>query len=128
MNVWHAIGNLASDPELRSIPSGTQVCNFTVAVNRKYKGKDETIFMPCEAWGKKGEVIHKYFEKGKPIAITGELRQEYWESDGVRRTRIKTTVNDFYFLPKNGGSSSSKATQTNNDTNMVASSDDEIPF
>lgn len=75
MNECHFGGNLTREPELR--PAGSsQVCKFGIAVNRPIKGEGEALFLTCEAWAKGGETIAKYFKKGDPIIVIGELRQD----------------------------------------------------
>lgn len=78
MNKVHLIGRLTSDPELRQTQSGIATCRFTVAVNRKFKNKQtgeyEADFISCMAWRQTAEFISRYWNKGKMIAISGELR------------------------------------------------------
>ena len=104
MNQVTLLGNLARDPELRNIASGSAVCNFTVAVNRKWteKGgekKEEVSFIDCQAWGKTAETISQYFGKGKPIIVVGRLKQSTWEKDGQKHSKIGVVVESFHFLP-----------------------------
>lgn len=78
MNNVQLIGRLTADPELRQTQSGVSVCRFTVAVNRKFKNKQtgefEADFFPCVAWRQTAEIVSRYWNKGKMIAITGALR------------------------------------------------------
>lgn len=97
-------GNLTRDPELRQLPSGTAVCDFSVAVNRKFKNsageeKEEATFVDCTAWGRTGEVISEYFKVGKPIFVEGRLQYETWEDkQGNKRSKISVTVENFQFV------------------------------
>lgn len=59
-----AIGNLTRDPDLRALQSGTFVCNFSIAINRKYKDKADTTFIDCVVFGKRAETISQYLFKG----------------------------------------------------------------
>ena len=101
-------GTLTRDPELRHLPTGGAVCNFGVAINDRYKGKDgewkETAtFVDCEAWGKSGEAIAQYLAKGRKILIEGQLKLEQWEKDGERRSKMKVRVESFHFVDSKPG-------------------------
>ena len=105
-------GNLTRDPELRTTPSGAQVCGFSVAVNRSFKdssgeSKEDVSFIDCSAWGKAGEIIAQYAKKGSGILVSGRLDQRSWEKDGQKHSRVEIVVEDFNFLSgtANGGAS-----------------------
>jgi single-strand DNA-binding protein len=108
MNIIILKGNLARDPELRSISTGgkqTFVVNFTVAVSREYvKSNGEkdkiTTFVPCEAWDSGAEIIGESFKKGDPVMIEGSLRNDSWEKDGVKHNSLKVRVNNFSKITK----------------------------
>ena len=79
-------GNITRDPELRTTPSGSQVCSFSVAVNRNYKdssgeSKEDVSFIDCSAWGKAAEIISQYAKKGTGILVSGRLDQRSWEKE-----------------------------------------------
>lgn len=103
MNITLLKGNLARDPELRTINAGnkqTSVVNFTVATSREYTKangeKDKiTSFINCEAWDSGAEVIGSSFKKGDLVLIEGSLRNDSWEKDGVKHNTIKVRVNNF---------------------------------
>ena len=98
------MGNLTRDPEMRTTPSGAQVCGFSVAVNRTYKDssgqQQETVsFIDCSAWGKAGEIIAQYAKKGSGIMVSGRLDQRSWEDkEGQKRSRVEIVVEDFNFI------------------------------
>lgn len=103
-------GNLVRDPEMRATTTGSQACNFTIAVNRVYKGSDgstqeQVSYLDCVAWGKPGETIAQYTRKGSGIIVSGRLDQRSWEdkNSGQKRSRVEVVVEDFTFI---GGSSS----------------------
>lgn len=105
LNKVMLIGNLTRDPELRVTPKGTAICQFSLAVNRKYKGADgndaeEVVFVDLEAWGKTGETISKYCTKGKPLFVEGRLKLDQWEDKTTKekRSRMKVVVEQFQFL------------------------------
>jgi len=115
------VGNITRDPELRTTPSGTQVCGFSVAVNRNYKDnsgeqRENVSFFDCSAWGKSGEIIAQYAKKGSGILVSGRLEQRSWEDkEGQKRSRVEIVVEDFNFVGGangdggNGGGSKSSA-------------------
>lgn len=138
------IGNLTREPELRVTPTGTQIAQFAVAINRKWKDangqpKDEVSFVDIEAWGKTAENIAKYFHKGDPIFVDGRLKQDSWEdkTSGQKRTRLKVIAEQFQFQggKRNGGESDPDQTpppprhtspprQAEQQTNL----DEDVPF
>ena len=72
------MGNLTRDPEVRTTPNGQSVANFSIAVNRTWKGsdgsqQDSVSYIDCVAWGRTGEVIAQYMQKGRPILVSGRL-------------------------------------------------------
>lgn len=72
-------GFLADNPEMRYTPAGKQVTNFRIGSNRQYKTsegevKKETIWLKVTAWGKLGEIVNQYCEKGSHVIVTGILR------------------------------------------------------
>ena len=113
-NKVYLIGNLTRDPELRVTPKGTAICQFGIAVNRKFKDesgalRDDTTFVDIEAWGRQGEAISKYCTKGKPLFIEGRLKFDQWEdkTSGPTRSKLKVVLENFEFLgsgQRDGGS------------------------
>jgi len=100
------MGNLTRDPELKTLPSQTVVCDFALAVNRRWKDanggdREEVLFIDCAAFGKTGETIAGNLTKGRPIHIEGRLRLEQWEQqDGQRRSKIRVVVEQFRFVDR----------------------------
>ena len=103
-------GNLTRDPELRTTTGGTNVCAFSVAVNRNYKSSDgeareEVSYIDCVAWGKLGEVIAEYAKKGSGVLVSGRLSQRSYEGkDGIKRSRTEIVAEDFNFIGANPAS------------------------
>jgi single-strand DNA-binding protein len=107
------MGNLTRDPSMKTLPSGTDVVEFCVAVNRKYKDKDETVFFDCELFGKGAATFNQYMKKGRATMIEGRVRQESWEGkDGQKKTRMKVVVENFQFI---GGKESDNGSQAAGD-------------
>ncbi len=99
------IGNLTRDPELRVTPKGTPLCQFGLAINRKFKddsgqSREETTFVDIEAWGKQAEVIAKYVTKGRPLYVEGRLKFDQWDdkTSGQKRSKLKVVLEAFEFL------------------------------
>jgi single-strand DNA-binding protein len=99
------MGNLTRDPELRVTPKGTPICQFSLAINRKFKmesgeSREEVIYVDVEAWGKQGETIAKYVTKGRPLFVEGRLRLDQWEDKNTKekRSRMKVVLEAFEFL------------------------------
>jgi len=88
-NKMIAMGNLTKDPVLRTIPSGAQVCDMTLATNRTFlvggEKREETCFIDVAVWGKQGEACGKFLKKGRPVLIEGRLVLQQWEKDGEKR-------------------------------------------
>jgi single-strand DNA-binding protein len=97
MNTVNAIGRFVSDPEFK-MAGDKELTTFTVAVDERYG--DHTNFFDCQAWGKTAEVIANHFNKGKQIGISGRLKQDRWEKDGQKRSRVFIVVENFTFCGK----------------------------
>lgn len=105
------MGNLTRDPEVRTTPNGQSVANFSLAVNRSWKGADgnqqEAVsYIDCVAWGRIGEVIAQYMQKGRPILVSGRLDQRGWEQEGQKRSKVEVVVEDFNFVGGGSGGNS----------------------
>jgi single-strand DNA-binding protein len=104
------IGNLTRDPQLRYTPAQQAVCDFGLAVNRKWKGKDgqtheEVCFVDCTAWARQAETLQKYVTKGQQLYVEGRLNYRTWDGpDGKKRNKLDVVVDNFQFLgaPKGG--------------------------
>ena len=105
LNKVMLIGNLTRDPELRHTPKGTAICQFSLAINRKFRDesgadREEVTYVDIEAWGKSGETIAKYCQKGRPLFVEGRLRLDQWEDKTTKekRSRMKVVCDNFQFL------------------------------
>lgn len=88
------IGNMTADPELKATSSGVSVCPFSIAVNRKFKdqsGNNECDFINIVAWRNSAEFVSKYFKKGMPILVCGQLQTRSW-TDNQNNKRYATEV------------------------------------
>lgn len=83
------IGNLGRDPELRHTPSGSSVCNVSLATTRRWKDKtsgekkEETEWHRVVFYDRQAEIAGEYLKKGRPVYIEGRLKTRKWEKDGV---------------------------------------------
>lgn len=107
LNKVFLMGNLTRDPELRYTPSGTAVCQFGLAVNRRYTGRDgeqkeDTCFVEVTMWGNRGVAISEYFTKGRPIFVEGRLKFDTWESPDGRRSKLSVVAENFQFIGRRG--------------------------
>jgi single-strand DNA-binding protein len=86
------IGNLTRDPELRYTPQGTAVVNLRLAVNRKFRNKnqelkEEVCFITAVVWNKLAETCNQYLHKGSPIFVEGRVQSRSWEDAATGKTR-----------------------------------------
>lgn len=126
-------GNLTADPVLRATPSGTSVCNFTLAVNRRFPGADGqkvTDFFNVVAWRGLGESCAKYLAKGKKAAIVGELQaRTYTAKDGTTRMSLDVSADEVEFLsPKEEPKEAPRATTPADPNTFEDVSSDDLPF
>lgn len=101
------MGNLTRDPELRTTPSGQNVCSFSLAVNRSWQGSDGTQqdavdYFDVTAWGKLGELVNQYLSKGRKCLVQGRLSQRSWEQEGQKRSKVEVVASDVTFLDGGG--------------------------
>mgnify|MGYP006308635341 FL=1 len=132
------LGNLTRDPELRYTPSNTAVCDFGLAVNRKYKDEEKVCFVDITAWAKQAELISEYLSKGDPIMLDGRLELDQWENkDGDKRSKLKVICENFTFVGRKGGggadspkpkSSGSSGSSGSSDSSGAKADEDDVPF
>src|SRR4051794_37367235 len=105
VNVVVIQGNLTRDPELRSLPSGTSVCNIRVAVNERVKDSssgewgDRANYFDVTVWGKQGESVANNLAKGSAVLVQGSLRWREWEAkDGSKRQAVDINADNLRFI------------------------------
>lgn len=101
------IGNLTRDPEMKSLPSGIKVCNFSIATNRvwydKEKGKQEqSEFHNIVVFGKTAENVGQYMKKGSSILVEGRIQTRSWDADGGKKYRTEIVADTIQFGPRGG--------------------------
>ena len=103
------IGNLGGDPEMRYLPNGDAVTNFSVAVTRKYRTRDgedreDTDWYRVSCYRRLAEVANEYLSKGRPVYIEGRPRLHTWDdtNTGEKRARIEIDANEMQMLGSRG--------------------------
>ena len=111
-------GRLTANPELKTTNGGKSVCNFTIAVERKFKqgGDYPTDFIDIGAWGNTAEFISKYFSLGQMIGVEGAVQtRKYTDRSGNNRTAFEILANNVQFMgykeSKGNGDNSPSQTQ-----------------
>ena len=105
INVVVLTGNLTRDPELRSLPSGTSVCDMRIAVNTRRKNgatgewEDKPNYFDVKVWGAQGENCQRFLSKGRPVAVQGRLEWREWETqEGQKRQAVDIIAESVQFL------------------------------
>ena len=106
-----AIGNLGQDPDVRFLPSGNPVANFSIAVSESWTDKntgqkqERTEWIKCVAFNKLAEIIQQYVHKGSKVYVEGKLQTRKWQAqDGTDRYSTEVVINDLQMLDsRNGG-------------------------
>lgn len=121
--MWHQIvivGNVGRDPEMRYTPSGQAVCSFTVASNREYKTREETVketlWVRVTTWGKLAETCNQYINKGMKVLVEGRLTPDketggphvYKNKDGEPGASFEVNAATVRFLSGRGDQAESR--------------------
>jgi single-strand DNA-binding protein len=100
------VGRLTRDSELKYTSGGSPVAKFGLAVNRRRKvgeqWEEEANFFDIVVWGRVAEALSQYLVKGKQVGIEGELRQDRWEQDGQKRSRVEVVASNIMLLGGRG--------------------------
>lgn len=100
------LGNLTRDADVRYSSSGCAIAKFCIAVNRSKKQGDQWIdeanFFDCTLFGKQAESLKPYLVKGKRVAVHGELKQDRWEKDGVKNSKVGIECTDINLISGSG--------------------------
>lgn len=113
-------GNLTRDPELRALPSGMNVVNFSVATNRVFRDRDgkkqeQTEFHNVVVFGRQADTVNQYLKKGSSVFVEGRLQTRSWEKDGEKRYRTEVVADRVQFGPRAGGAGGGAAKKQDND-------------
>lgn len=108
VNRWVGTGNLTRDPELRTLPNGTTLCELRLACNGRRKNsegqwEDDPNYFNVNVWGPQGENCKRYLSKGSAVAIDGRLRWREWETEGQKRQAVDIVAETVQFLGGGNG-------------------------
>jgi single-strand DNA-binding protein len=131
VNKFIGIGNLGKDPEMRFMPDGKAVVNFSIAISEKYKDKngeqkEVTEWVNVVFFGKLAEVCGEWLKKGSSIYIEGKLKTEKYQKDGIDRYVTKVIGEKMQMLGSKGESKPSAKPSA--EPNSFDDMDDDIPF
>ena len=129
------LGNLTRDPQLQYLPNDTPVCDFGLAVNRRYRGQDgetkeEVCYVDIAAFGKQAETLNQYMSKGRPLLVEGRLRFRQWTTeDGQKRSKLSVVAEGFQFVGGRGeeGGAQSRAPAGRGAARDASPATDEAP-
>lgn len=114
------IGNLTADPELKQTTQGTSVCSFTLAVNRRFtksagdQGQPTADFINVVAWRQQAEFVAKFFKKGRPLLVCGQIQTRSWtDNQGNKRYATEVVADEVTFV-ENKASGGAEAQSGNN--------------
>src|ERR1700752_1181002 len=116
INKVFLFGNLTRDPELRALPSGMNVVNFSVATNRVFKDRDgkkqeQTDFHNVVVFGRQADTVNQYLKKGRSVFVEGRLQTRSWEGkDGEKKYRTEIVADRVPFGPCAGGGGGARST------------------
>jgi single-strand DNA-binding protein len=128
VNKFIGIGNLGKDPEIRFMPDGKAVCNFSIAISERYKdksgeAKEVTEWVNIAFFGKLAEIAGEYLKKGSKVYIEGKMKTEKYSKDGIDRYTTKIIGDKMEMLSgKTEGEAKSKTAPADE------MEDDSIPF
>ncbi len=98
------MGNMTADPELKQTASGLSVCSFAIAVNRRVsrnaeaQGQQTVDFIDIVAWRQNAEFVSRYFKKGNPILVCGQLQKRAWtDNQGQKRYSVEVVADEVTF-------------------------------
>jgi single-strand DNA-binding protein len=95
MNKFILTGNLGNDHEMKHLPNGDALCEFSVGVKSGFGDKEKTLWVKCSMFGKRAAgQLPQYLVKGTKVCISGELSMDEWEKDGVKNKMLKLRVED----------------------------------
>ncbi len=105
LNLVQLIGYLGRDPEGRFMPSGVKVCNFSLAVTRRWtdgggEPQEATDWFNVEAWDRLGEICQEYLSKGSLVYIAGRLQTDRYEHEGETRFFTKVIARQMQMLDR----------------------------
>jgi len=143
MNINKAMvyGNLTRDPELKALPSGMQVCSFSIATNRVYNDRDgkrqeAADYHNIVVFGKQADNCAKYLHKGNSAYVEGRMQTRSWDKDGQKQYRTEIVADRVQFGPKGNAAPTTSGSSDNAATEAPSAPDypeeeinpEDIPF
>lgn len=111
LNKAFVFGNLTRDPELRALPSGMQVVNFSIATNRVWKKdgqkQEATDYHNVVAFGRQAELVAQYLKKGNSAFVEGRMQTRSWDAEGGKKYRTEIVADRVQFGPKGSSAAAS---------------------
>lgn len=128
----HIIGNLGSDPEIRSTQDGQCIASLTVAVSEKYKNRngelvEDTTWFRVSMFGRLAEVARDYAKKGEKVYVAGKIKTRTYLKAGVETWTWDLKATQFGLLGERKDADTGAVTPTGN-THFESVPDDDIPF
>ena len=112
LSLYIVIGRLTRDAEVKNVPSGKSVTQFTLASNPSWNREDPALFMECQMWGDRGAKVADYLRRGTKVSAVGTLKQESWAgTDGQKKSRYRLDVSDIGLLDSRKEEGAIPATQ-----------------
>ena len=128
MNKLMIIGCLGNDPTMRTLPDGTAVCSFNVAVSGKGKDKITTWFR-VTTWRQLAENCSRFLEKGRKVAVVGSVTlNTFTKKDGTGGASIEVNADEVEFLSPKGERSDPVEVAVDKQSGMVVVDQDDLPF
>jgi len=131
MNKVMLVGRLTRDPEMRALPSGKHVANFTIATN-EYRGtgaEERTEYHAIVAWDRLAEICGQFLGKGQLVDLDGRLQTRQWDDDaGKRHWKTEVVANSLEMLSGRGKKEYAKEAQAVQDEASVTNGAAEEPI
>ena len=112
------IGRLTADPELKQTPNGISVCSFSIAVDRRFSGRDserKTDFLNITSWRQQAEFVCRYFHKGDVIGVEGSIQtRNYEDKNGNKRTATEIVTDNVFFTGSKANTTAGGSSYSNN--------------
>jgi len=127
LNVVVLSGNIATDLEITHTKNDKKKCTFTLAVNRKYHGQQQTEFVPITTFGGTASAIVDNLQKGSPIELIGSINVYNYENDqGNQKQWISVIGRNINFLPQRDGGG--ETPEPNQEPEPTSDDEEDIPF
>ncbi len=132
LNKVMLIGNLTRDPEMKSLPTGMKVTNFSVATNRVWRDKDgakkeSTEFHNIVVFGRQAETVAQYMKKGSNIMIEGRLQTRSWEAEGKKNYRTEIIADNIQFGSRGSSDGSNSSSSSYSGAKKETGSEQKAP-